>query len=68
MDLHLRANNNKMGWSLTLYLSEDYLYGVVPQEVVPSLASSSIIEAISCSSSTYALHTMEENKGKLYDE
>ena len=63
--LTLRANNGKMMVINSVPL-EDYLYGVVPQEVVPSWPAAAL-EAQAVAARTYALHTMEENKGKLYD-
>ena len=63
--LTLRANNGTMMVINSVPL-EDYLYGVVPQEVVPSWPAAAL-EAQAVAARTYALHTMEENKGKLYD-
>ena len=63
--LTLRANNGKMMVINSVPL-EDYLYGVVPQEVIPSWPAAAL-EAQAVAARTYALHTMEENKGKLYD-
>lgn len=63
--LTLRANNGAMMVINSVPL-EDYLYGVVPQEVVPSWPAAAL-EAQAVAARTYALHTMEENKGKLYD-
>lgn len=63
--LTLRANNGTMMVINSVPL-EDYLYGVVPQEVVPSWPVAAL-EAQAVAARTYALHTMEENKGKLYD-
>ena len=63
--LTLHANNGKMMVINSVPL-EDYLYGVVPQEVVPSWPAAAL-EAQAVAARTYALHTMEENKGKLYD-
>lgn len=45
---------------------EEYLYGVVPEEAVPSWPKAAL-EAQAVAARTYALHTMEENKGKPYD-
>ena len=63
--LTLRANNGTMMVINSVPL-EDYLYGVVPQEVVPSWPAAAL-EAQAVAARTYALHTMEQNKGKLYD-
>ena len=63
--LTLRANNGTMMVINSVPL-EDYLYGVVPQEVVPSWPAAAL-EAQAVAARTYALHTMEENKGKFYD-
>lgn len=63
--LTLRANNGTMMVINSVPL-EEYLYGVVPQEVVPSWPAAAL-EAQAVAARTYALHTMEENKGKLYD-
>lgn len=63
--LILRANNGTMMVINSVPL-EDYLYGVVPQEVVPSWPAAAL-EAQAVAARTYALHTMEENKGKFYD-
>lgn len=45
---------------------EEYLYGVVPEEAVPSWPKAAL-EAQAVAARTYALYTMEENKGKAYD-
>ena len=45
---------------------EDYLYGVVPQEVIPSWPAAAL-EAQAVAARTYALYTMETNKNKDYD-
>lgn len=45
---------------------EDYLYGVVPQEVIPSWPAPAL-EAQAVAARTYALYTMETNKNKPYD-
>ena len=63
--LTLRAHNGTMMVINSVPL-EDYLYGVVPQEVVPSWPAAAL-EAQAVAARTYALHTMEQNKGKLYD-
>ena len=63
--LTLRANNGTMMVINSVPL-EDYLYGVVPQEVVPSWPAAAL-EAQAVAARTYALHTMEQNKGKFYD-
>ena len=63
--LTLRANNGTMMIINSVPL-EDYLYGVVPQEVVPSWPAAAL-EAQAVAARTYALHTMEQNKGKFYD-
>ena len=63
--LTLRANNGTMMVINSVPL-EEYLYGVVPQEVVPSWPAAAL-EAQAVAARTYALHTMEQNKGKLYD-
>ena len=63
--LTLRANNETMMVINSVPL-EDYLYGVVPQEVVPSWPAAAL-EAQAVAARTYALHTMEQNKGKFYD-
>ena len=61
--LTLRANNGTMMVINSVPL-EDYLYGVVPQEVVPSWPAAAL-EAQAVAARTYALHTMEQNKGKI---
>ena len=63
--LTLRANNGTM-MVINAVPLEDYLYGVVPQEVVPSWPAAAL-EAQAVAARTYALHTMEQNKGKFYD-
>ena len=45
---------------------ESYLYGVVPQEAIPSWPAAAL-EAQAVAARTYALHTMEQNKNQLYD-
>ena len=55
--LTLRANNGTMMIINSVPL-EDYLYGVVPQEVVPSWPAAAL-EAQAVAARTYALHTME---------
>lgn len=63
--LTLRANNGTM-MIINLVPLEEYLYGVVAQEAVPSWPAAAL-EAQAVAARTYALHTMEQNKGKLYD-
>lgn len=45
---------------------EQYLYGVVPEEAVPSWRPSAL-EAQAVAARTYALYTMNTNKGRAYD-
>lgn len=45
---------------------EEYIYGVVPQEVVPSWPAPAL-EAQAVAARTYALHTMETRKNEPYD-
>lgn len=45
---------------------EEYLYGVVPQEAIPSWPMSAL-EAQAVAARTYAIYTMNNNKNKLYD-
>ena len=45
---------------------EEYLYGVVPAEAVPSWPMAAL-EAQAVAARTYALHNMEKSKGKAYD-
>ncbi len=45
---------------------EEYLYGVVPAEAVPSWPKAAL-EAQAVAARTYALHTMAENKNAFYD-
>ena len=63
--LTLRANNGAMMVINTVPL-ESYLYGVVPQEAIPSWPAAAL-EAQAVAARTYALHTMEQNKNQLYD-
>ena len=61
--LTLRANNGNMMVINSVPL-EDYLYGVVPTRGRSVLAGS-CIRGQAVAARTYALHTMEENKGKI---
>ena len=63
--LTLRANNGTMMVINEVPL-ESYLYGVVPQEAIPSWPAAAL-EAQAVAARTYALHTMEQNKNQLYD-
>lgn len=45
---------------------EQYLYGVVPQEAVPSWPAAAL-KAQAVAARSYALYTMAQNKGKAYD-
>ncbi|WP_251425116.1 SpoIID/LytB domain-containing protein [Veillonella agrestimuris] len=63
--LSLWANNGSMMVINSVPL-ESYLYGVVPQEVVPTWPEAAL-EAQAVAARTYALHTMEANKHKPYD-
>lgn len=63
--LTLRANNGTM-MVINAVPLESYLYGVVPQESIPSWPAAAL-EAQAVAARTYALHTMEQNKNKLYD-
>lgn len=63
--LTLRANNGAMMVINEVPL-ESYLYGVVPQEAIPSWPAAAL-EAQAVAARTYALHTMEQNKNQLYD-
>lgn len=63
--LTVRANNGSM-MVINAVPLESYLYGVVPQEVVPTWPEA-VLEAQAVAARTYALHTMEANKYKPYD-
>lgn len=63
--LTLRANNGAM-MVINAVPLESYLYGVVPQEAIPSWPAAAL-EAQAVAARTYALHTMEQNKNQLYD-
>ena len=58
--LTLRANNGAM-MVINAVPLESYLYGVVPQEAIPSWPAAAL-EAQAVAARTYALHTMEQNK------
>lgn len=45
---------------------EQYLYGVVPEEAVPSWPAAAL-KAQAVAARSYALYTMAQNKGKAYD-
>ena len=63
--LTLRANNGAM-MVINAVPLESYLYGVVPQEAIPSWPAAAL-EAQAVAARTYALHTMEQNKNQPYD-
>lgn len=63
--LTLRVSNGTM-MVINAVPLESYLYGVVPQEVVPSWPAAAL-EAQAVAARTYAMHTMEQNRDKLYD-
>lgn len=63
--LTLRANNGAM-MVINAVPLESYLYGVVPQEAIPSWPAAAL-EAQAVAARTYALHTMDQNKNQLYD-